>query len=656
MIYVRIAIVALGNHADRNGRAVSDWRQAAMVILVVISLFGLAGMIITALLRRMETAKRRIVELRRALRASRNENKAMKLIADNANDGLVVQNAQGIIEWSNPAYSRMTGYSAEELLGSCPLELVVPPEERGTPEEIASFAYDFESGVLEKFEIVRNMRKNGEYFWNQLGFAVVDYEDGGDKKVIFIARDVTEQIEREEALERARDDLQKRAETDVLTGLPNRMKLDTFLEEQLQKSVSGGYGVGILHVDLDQFKQVNDTLGHAAGDAVLIRTAEVLRRHVGETGLASRFGGDEFIVICAHAENVQQLETLARRILADLHKPLDWEGVRIASGASIGISMSGPHNCDAHTLMRHADMALYEVKNSGRNGVMVYSDWLGSMILRRTEITSTLSRGIANEEFKVLLQPQFDLIDHRVTGFEALMRWYHPERGVLTPADFLAIAERNGHMEDIDMIAIRGALDALVTLREAGHEGLRMSINVSGRMLNQDSYLDRLKWETESRDLRPEDVAIEVLETILIEGDDNPAVKAIEALSAAGFHVELDDFGTGYSGLANLTRLKVGGVKIDRALVRNIVTDRTTQTVMRTVFRLCNDLGLSVVSEGVEHPEQAARIKAYGGRFVQGYAIARPMPLEQVMTWLDSTDMRTMLEMPASHDDVRRLA
>ena len=627
-----------------------------MAILVIISLLGLAGMIIAALSRRMETARRRIIELRRALRVSRNENKAMKLIAENANDGLVVQNAHGIIEWSNPAYSRMTGFSPEELLGRCPLELVVPLEDRPSPDEIAGFTYDFDSGVLEKFEIVRNIRKNGEYFWNQLGFAVVDYEDGGDKKVIVIARDVTEQIEREEALERARDDLQKRAETDVLTGLSNRMKLDAFLEEQFEKSENGGYEIGILHVDLDQFKQVNDTLGHAAGDAVLTHTAEILRRHVGDTGLACRFGGDEFIVICAHAENVLQLEGLARRILADLHKPLDWEGMRIANGASIGIAMSGAFNRNARTLMRQADMALYEVKNTGRNDVMVYSDWLGSKILRRTEITATLSRGIANDEFRVLLQPQFDLIDRRVTGFEALMRWYHPERGMLTPADFLAIAERNGHMEDIDLIAIRGALDALVTLRQAGHEGLRMSINVSGRMLNQGSYLDRLKWETETRDLKPEDVAVEVLETILIEGDDNPAVKAIESLTAAGFNVELDDFGTGYSGLANLARLRVGGVKIDRALVRNVVSDRTTQTVMRTIFRLCNDLGLSVVSEGVEHPEQAARIKAYGGRCVQGYAIARPMSLEQALSWLETTDMQAMLEMPARNGTVRRSA
>ena len=627
-----------------------------MAILVVITLLGPTALIFVAMMRRFAAARALIAQLGRKLRDARYENKVMKMITEHANDGFAVHNMHGIIEWTNPAYLRMTGYSAEEVVGRSPLEFLRPPEDRPSDEEIRNYHYDFESGVLDSFEIVRNVRKNGEHFWNQLSFAAVDYGDGSEKKVVVIARDVTEQMEREEALKRARDDLQKRAETDVLTGLYNRMKLDDFLAEQLAIMDESGQEIGILHIDLDQFKQVNDTLGHAAGDAVLMHTADVLRRHVGETGLACRFGGDEFIIVCPNTEGPAALAALAQAILADLHQPLEWEGMRITTSASIGVAMSGPFNRDAQTLMRHADMALYEVKNSGRNDVMVYNDWLGAMILRRTEITSTLSRGIANDEFSVLLQPQFDLIDRRVAGFEALMRWNHPERGMLTPADFLEIAERNGHMEDIDLIAIRGALDALAALRDHGHDGLRMSINVSGRMLKQGSYLDRLKWETETRDLKPEDVAVEVLETILIEGDDNPAVRAIEGLSEAGFAVELDDFGTGYSGLANLTRLRIGGVKIDRALVRNVVTDKTTQTVMRTIFRMCNDLGLSVVSEGVEHVEQAARIKGYGGRFVQGYAVARPMSLEQVLTWMDQTDMGAVLEAKKIGSATRRSA
>lgn len=626
------------------------------LILALLPLLGGAVLTSIALLRRVNHAGRVITRLRTELRDAHAENKVMEMIARNASDGLVLQNERGIIEWSNPAYSRMTGYSAEELRGRCPLELVVPLEDRPSPKEIAAYRYDFTSGALDKFEVIRNIRKNGEYFWNQLGFAVVNYDDTTERKVIVIARDVTEQIEREDALRRAKEDQQKRAETDALTGLPNRMKLDAFLAEALGRADTNHSEVGIIHVDLDQFKEVNDTLGHAAGDAVLVFAAEVLRRHTGDADLACRFGGDEFILVCTQAQDAAELEALARRVLADLKEPMSWEGKRISTRASIGITLSRPHARDPQVLMRQADMALYEIKNSGRNDVMVFSDALGELVLKRTEISSALSNGIANDELGVVLQPQFDLARRRVTGFEALIRWHHPRRGLLRPADFLSVAEQNGQMEQIDRVAIRGALDALRTLRDAGYPDLRMSINVSARMLNQDTYIDELKWEVEKRNLRPEDIAVEVLETILIEGRDNQEARSIAALYDAGFAVELDDFGSGYSGLVNLARLKIQGVKIDQALVQNLVSDPTTQTVLKAIFRLCGDLGLSVIAEGVEERKQAAIIELFGGRIVQGYGVARPMSLDQALTWLATADMNAVLAPKYRRQELKRQA
>nr|WP_321307580.1 diguanylate cyclase [uncultured Sphaerochaeta sp.] len=299
-----------------------------------------SGAIIAYLARRLENSGRRISGLNGALRAAQLDNKLMEMIVSNANDGLLVQDEHAIIEWSNPAYSRITGFSAEELHGRSPFEYVVPPETRPSPEYIANFTYDFESGVLDRFEIVRNIRKNGEYFWNQLSFAVVDYGDGSPRKVIVIARDVTEQIEREEALERAKADLQHRAETDALTGLSNRLKLGTFLEEALREAKTTTGEVGLLHIDLDQFKEANDVFGHAAGDAVLVHTANILRAECGEADLACRVGGDEFIIVRRGAHSMSELEALGRRILTRIKSPLDWENERILLGASIGIAMS----------------------------------------------------------------------------------------------------------------------------------------------------------------------------------------------------------------------------------------------------------------------------------------------------------------------------
>ncbi len=634
----------------------THWDQFVPVFLAVLALAGGAALLACAFRRRLRTLEAERAHLRADLRAARNENRVMEMIALNASDGVVLQDIYARIEWSNPAYSRITGYSAEEVRGRNPLEFMIPPESRMSPEEIKAYKYDIESGILDKFEIVENVRKNGERYWNQLSFAVVDGEDGADPKIIVIARDVTEQIENEAALRRAKEDLQKRAETDVLTDLPNRLKLDAFLRDALEKAETEDGEVGIVHVDLDQFKEVNDALGHAAGDAVLVHTSKVLRTQIRDQDLACRFGGDEFVIICPGVRDPEGLVALSKRILAWLKQPLAWEGVQVTVGASIGIALSNPENRDAQALIRQADIALYEIKNSGRNNVLMYSKELGEAVAKRTEISSALSYGMANNELGVVLQPQFDLARRRVVGFEALMRWHHPRRGLLTPADFFAVAERNGLIEGIDQIAVVSALNALCTLRDAGHADLRMSINVSGRRLNQDNYLDQLKWEVEKRGLKPEDVAIEVLETTLIEGRDNQAARAIAALSAAGFGVELDDFGSGYSGLVNLARLSIQGVKLDRALIQNLVTDRTSQTVVQAIFRLCRDLGLGVVSEGVERPEQASAVAAFGGNIVQGFGIARPMSPERALNWLATTDMETVLSPEPGRQSARRLA
>lgn len=577
----------------------------------------------------------RISDLRQELETARVENTVMAVIAQHASDGLVIQDIQGRIEWSNPAYSRMTGYSAEELRGRKPQEFVLPPEDRLTPEEIEDFRYDISSGALDSFEIIRNVRKNGEFFWNQLGFAVVDHMGTREPKVIVIARDVTEQIEREEALKRAKEDIQRRAEHDILTGLPNRMKLAGYFASEMQAAGDSGERIGVLHVDLDRFKKVNDALGHDAGDAVLVHAANVMSAQVRKKDLVCRFGGDEFIIVCPGLPGLDALETLAGRIIRQLTKPMQWGGQSIAIGASIGIALSNSQTRDQNEVMKQADIALYEAKNRGRNGYVCYTPDLGETVARRNAISSDLGQAIAGNEISVVLQPQFDLKHNRVRGLEALVRWYHPARGVLLPAEFLPAAEIQGCMQAIDQIAIDGALDALKMLRGEGHEGMSVSINVSARTLTQKGYVDKLKWEVETRGLEPRDVVVEVLETIVIEGRDNVAAQTIAALSEAGFAVELDDFGIGYSGLVNLTRLPIQGVKIDRSLVQDLPFDSTAQTVVRAIFRLCEDLDLSVVSEGVERSEQAQFLQQIGGHVVQGFGIARPMAAKDLLGWMN---------------------
>ncbi|PLW77794.1 putative bifunctional diguanylate cyclase/phosphodiesterase [Cohaesibacter celericrescens] len=591
-----------------------------------------------------EDAQRsQIKSLMRELELAKEENALMEMIARHANDGLLIQDIYATIEWSNPSYARITGYSTEELRGHKPQEFLLPPENQMSKQDIEAFKYDIASDILDSFEVVRNVRKNGEFFWNQLSFAVVEYEDGRDPKVIVISRDVTEQIEREEKLKLAKQETQFRAEHDMLTGLPNRMKLNGFLSEALQNANTTDGEVGILHVDLDRFKAVNDMLGHAAGDAVLVHAADVMKAIMRPDDMVCRFGGDEFIIVCLGVSGFSYLENVAKQIISDLKKPFVWGDQKILFGSSIGIALSSEVHRDQEKLIRHADVALYEVKNNGRDGLLSYTRQVGDMVSRRTELSTSLSRAISDDQLGVVLQPQFDLSTRKVVGFESLIRWHHPQKGLLAPADFFEVAERNGRMEDIDAIAIKSALDALSHFHDVGFPSMRVSINVSAQMLNSPAYVDRLKWEADKRNLNPENIVIEVLETILIQSSDDTASRAIRALSAAGFGVELDDFGTGYSGLANLARLDIQGVKIDRSLVQDAHENHTSQVILEAVITLCRDLSLNVIAEGVECREQAEFLQGIGGSVIQGYGVARPMSLNNAVRWLRNTDMNAIL-------------
>lgn len=579
---------------------------------------------------------------------TRHTQKLMEMVLRNTNDGIVIQDIEGHVEWVNPAYERLTGYSLQELHRRKPQEFVLPSEDELTDQQIKDFKYDIEGDALDSYEIVRNKRKNGELYWNQLSFAVARFDDEAEAKIIVNTRDVTEQIENEESLKRAKADIQKRAEHDLLTGLPNRLKLESFLKEKLQKSSTPETRVGILHIDLDRFKIVNDTLGHAAGDAVLTRIAEVLKSEVRKNDLPCRIGGDEFVVICPDVSGVTPLEEIAQRIHDRLEEPLLWDGRSIGMGCSIGIAMSDAKTRDPEDLIKNADIALYAVKKSGRGSIVSYNEELGRAHTERLTLSAEIKQALIRDELVVFLQPQFDLQTKKVFGFEALIRWQHPKRGLLAPFAFFPAAENNGMMADIDRVAMRGALDALRDLRDAGFDDLRMSMNVSGIMLNQVNYVDMLKWELDARGLAPDNVAIEVLETTLIESGDAKAALCIRKLSEAGFEVELDDFGTGYAGLYHLSKLDIHGVKIDRSMVADLPTDLDGQTVFGAIMRLCHELDLAVIAEGVEDTVQTQFLRDAGCKLVQGYGVARPMPAADAADWLKSTDMATILSTDAN--------
>lgn len=567
----------------------------------------------------------------------------IETVVHNTRDGILIHDLRGRIEWANNAYVRMTGYELDEMVGKRPQELVVPTDIRPSRKELENFRFDLTEENLGAYEVIKNVKKSGEEFWCSLSFGVVEADNEDDVRIVVVTRDVTEQIRREKALEESNRLAEFQAGHDALTGLPNRAKFTVELDEVHMEFLHTGKLYGVMHIDLDKFKAVNDTLGHAAGDAVLVSAAETMNSVMREGDSVCRFGGDEFIVICRRVTGFDGMQKVAERLVRELSKPIDWQGKRIEIGASIGIALVSETVEDAEALVRNADMALYQVKNNGRNNFACYDETLGQAFLNEQRMMAELNRAIERGEFRVVFQPQYSLIARAVTGFEGLLRWDHPEKGELSPGDFMEMAIRNGLMGRLDRISIAESLKAIKKVHDAGFGGLKVSINASANSLMEDDYLDFLKWQADLLDVDPTNIIIEVLETTFFSDAESRAERMIQRISDAGFRLELDDFGTGYAGLSHLAHLVIDGVKIDKSMIVDLEESTTSQIIVEATIGLGRDLGLHVIAEGVENAAQARILREFGCANVQGFGVSPPMNTDGVIAWLQATDLSQLL-------------
>ncbi len=391
------------------------------------------------------------------------------LILDHVTDGVVLMDMRGRVLWMNPAMERMTGWKLSEVKGDNPQAYILPSELRPTKAQLNEFQYRPESSLFQGYRITQHMRRDGALFWNQQSHALIDLgPDPSQKMVVATCRDITEQVRTHDALEEIRIELEHAAGHDNLTGLGNRKKLADFLASpRVRKHLKAGH-VGVLQLDLDKFKDINDTLGHDAGDAVLrhVAGAVAAQEHPGDLGC--RMGGDEFLLICLGIHNPDVLLARAELILHAASAPIYWKEQPMRVGVSIGATLSTCGTTNGQTLIKKADQALYISKSRGRGRVTLYSERLGRRYNAQSQLTRDLHNAIDKEQFKVHLQPIMDLATDQITGCEALLRWHHPERGVLAPAIFLDAAEQAQLQTQIDYLSMNAALDALCNLRDAG--------------------------------------------------------------------------------------------------------------------------------------------------------------------------------------------
>ncbi|MGX5803887.1 putative bifunctional diguanylate cyclase/phosphodiesterase [Bradyrhizobium sp. Arg314] len=459
---------------------------------------------------------------------------------------------------------------------------------------------------------------------------------------LFIFRPMSNAILRKtRELVDARNSMAFIAVHDGLTGLHNR----TFLTDHFDTLIKGAHRrrerLAVIQLDLDRFKQINDTLGHAAGDYVLVVTAQRMRDSCRASDLCARLGGDEFVMILNGAGSTEDILALAKRILGEINEPITFQGTTILPGASAGIAVYPVDADNAQDLLVHADLALYSAKKLGGGNFSFFSEELRRELDYRKQLEQDIRTAIANKSFEVYFQPQVSLTSGKISGIEALVRWKHATRGMISPGEFIPVAEKCGFMPDIGRIVIAKAIEEAAEWDRAGIDFGRIAVNVSGTELREPDFDTFLFGTLERVGLAPQKLALEIVESVILDDEKTGIAAKLRHIRAAGVHLELDDFGTGYASLSHVNPNEIDRLKIDRRFVQNINENGDNTKIVRAITELARGLGISIVAEGAETEAELDSLMAIGCDQVQGYSIAFPMPQDKAREWLTARSPKT---------------
>lgn len=416
---------------------------------------------------------------------------------------------------------------------------------------------------------------------------------------------------------------------DALTGLPNRVLFMDRLEQTLVRTHRSGLMVGVLFIDIDRFKLVNDTLGHAGGDRLICEVAVRLRKTVREGDIVARLGGDEFVVIIADAGKINDVLRAVEKIIAGVSEPYRIDEREIFSTCSIGVSLYPHDGGNSEELIKNADTAMYHAKRNGRNRFQLYDKAMNAMAEERLQMETDLHYALERGEFVFHYQPQLDLESGRIQAVEALLRWEHPRRGLLKPADFLELLDETGQILDVGRKLLVDACRQASSWHAEGHSNLGVAVNVSGREFWHEALVSNVRAALETSGLPPQFLQLELTEGIFMQ-DMDKAVGRILSLKALGVSIAVDDFGTGYSSLAHLKRFPLDCLKIDRYFVKDLQEARINEAFIDSILALCKGLHLDSVAEGVENLQQLEQLRGLGCQAVQGDLVSRPVPAAQI--------------------------
>jgi diguanylate cyclase (GGDEF)-like protein/PAS domain S-box-containing protein len=547
-----------------------------------------------------------------------------RALVQHSSDLVAVVDPDLLFTYVSPSVEALLGWRPDELVGRPMTDFV-----RG--EDLGLLAQCFAPGTgsapaplngprWSTLDVRLRHRRGG---WRSYEIVNSDYlDDPAVQGVVLNGRDVTE---------RRQADLRLRHASlhDPLTDLPNRTLLIERVEEGLAHCVDDDH-VAVVAVGLDRFKLVNDSLGHDIGDLLLVAVARRLRHHVRGGDIVARIGGDTFVITSTGVTGEDEASALASRLLAVLSEPFDLDGRRIVVTAGAGVALSQPGS-DGTTLVRDADSAMYAAKQLGRGRLTLFSPLLRANAEEQLALEQSLRRATVMDQLRVHFQPIMELAEGRVRGVEALVRWEHPERGLVPPLDFIPLAEETGHIVEIGAWVLRESCRTLVDWADGGAP-LHLSVNLSPRQLLEPDLADVVAGVLVETGYPVESLTMEVTESVLV--DEGPfATATLQRLRELGVRLSIDDFGTGYSSLLYLRRLQAAALKVDRSFVDGIGRDSEAEAIVHAVISLAQSLGLDVVAEGVETDQQRQRLLELGCQFAQGYFFARPLPADDFVSW-----------------------
>ena len=568
----------------------------------------------------LSLAKRRAVEL--ALRKSEEH---LRQIIDHLPVMIGARNIAGYYLFANKALATELGYTPDQMRNLHVRQL------------LKNSVFDIDTMLQNDYRVIRGneeldvieerfINATGKQLFLQTHIMPLAFYD--EKVALIVSVDITER-------KNAQAKMEFMAHHDALTGLPNRLQLVERLEHELRRAERHGYFGAVLFIDLDQFKTINDSLGHPVGDRVLEVVATRLQQSVREEDLVARLSGDEFVVVLTVLD--QNIETAALRageisekIRAIISQPYMYDSMELRVTCSVGVVVYPDKNNSVHELLRYADTAMYQVKEKGRDSIEFFNEEMADKVSRQLTMEGDLHRALDESQFELYYQPKIDVQTGRVVGAEALLRWNHPTKGMVPPVDFIPVLETSGMIIDVGQWVLDASCKTLVKWDRAGiwKAGMKMSINISPRQFRRDAFVDDVIATLKKYPIPEASLDMEITEGIVIQRVDD-AIATMTTLSERGISFSLDDFGTGYSSISYLKRLPVSTLKIDKGFVRDIIDDRNDRVLVETIITMGLLLDMELVAEGVEEVEQLAILKSFGCNYYQGYLSSQAVPLAE---------------------------